>query len=87
MDLQSKKILGYAYDISMTAELAIKTVKNSCLNVKDTVGILLHSNLGVQYTSHAFEVYLKERGILHSFSRKGIPYNNVCIESFHSILK
>ena len=87
MDLHSKKILGYAYDVSMTAELAIKAVKNACLNVKDTDGILLHSDLGVQYTSHAFETYLKERGMLHSFSRKGTPYDNACIESFHSILK
>ena len=71
----------------MTAELAIKAIKNVCLNVKDTEEILLHSDLGVQYTSHVFEIYLKERGILHSFSRKEIPYDNVCIESFHSILK
>ena len=71
----------------MTAELAIKAVKNACLNAKDTDGILLHSDLGVQYTNHAFETCLKERGILHSFSRKGTPYDNACIESFHSILK
>ncbi len=87
MDLHSKKILGYAYDTSMTTELAIKAVKNACFNVKDTEGIVLHSDLGVQYTSHAFETCLKERGMLHSFSRKGTPYDNACIESFHSILK
>lgn len=86
MDLHSKKILGYAYDVSMTAELAIKAVKNACLNVKDTNRILLHSDLGVQYTSQAFETYLKERGMLHSFSLKGTSYDNACIESFHSIL-
>ena len=38
-------------------------------------------------TSDYFESYLKSRGILHSFSRKGNPYDNACIESFHSILK
>ena len=25
--------------------------------------------------------------MLHSFSRKGNPYDNACIESFHSVLK
>ena len=30
---------------------------------------------------------LKELGIRHSFSRKGNPYDNACIESFHSVLK
>ncbi len=48
----------------MTAELAVQAVKNACLNVKETEGI-----------------------ILHSFSRKGNPYDNACIESFHSVLK
>lgn len=87
MDLCSRKIIGYAYGISMTAELATQAVKNACLNVKETTGIILHSDLGSQYTSQTFEAYLSEKGILHSFSRKGNPYDNACIESFHSILK
>ncbi|WP_313133797.1 hypothetical protein [Anaerocolumna sp.] len=34
MDLYSKKIIGYAYGTSMTAELAAKAVENACINVK-----------------------------------------------------
>ena len=71
----------------MTVELAVKAVENACLNVKNTKGIILHSDLGTQYTSHIFEDYLSSKGIIHSFSRKGNPYDNACIESFHSILK
>lgn len=87
MDLCSRKIIGYAYGTSMTAELATEAVKNACLNVKDTTGIILHSDLGSQYTSQIFESYLCSRGMLHSFSRKGNPYDNACIESFHAVLK
>ena len=87
MDLHSKKILGYAYDTTMTAELEIKAITNAFLNVRDTKGILLHSNLEVQYTSEAFERFLKERGILHSFSHKRTPYDNAYMEPFHSVLK
>lgn len=87
LDLYSKKIIGYAYGTSMTAELAVKAVENACLNVKDTKGIILHSDLGTQYTSRTFEAYLSSKGIVHSFSRKGNPYDNACIESFHSVLK
>ena len=87
MDLCSRKIIGYAYGTSMTAELAVKAVENACLNVRDTKGIILHSDLGSQYTSQAFEDCLARKEILHSFSRKGNPYDNACIESFHSVLK
>ncbi len=31
MDLCSRKIIGYAYGISMTAELAVEDVKNACI--------------------------------------------------------
>lgn len=87
MDLCSRKIIGYAYGTTMTAELAVQAVKNACLNVKDTKGIILHSDLGSQYTSQMFEDCLSSRGMVHSFSRKGNPYDNACIESFHSVLK
>ena len=87
MDLYDRKIIGWSYGRNITAELATQAVKNACLNIKNTNGIVLHSDLGSQYTSDEFESYLKSRGILHSFSRKGNPYDNACIESFHSILK
>lgn len=87
MDLCSKKIVGYAYGTEMTADLAIEAVRNATLNVTDTKGIILHSDMGSQYTSHTFQNYVKSLGLVQSFSRKGNPYDNACIESFHSILK
>lgn len=36
MDLCSRKIIGYAYDTSMTVELAVEAVKNACLNIRNT---------------------------------------------------
>lgn len=87
MDFYSRKIIGYAYSKSMTAELATKAVENACINVRDTAGIILQSDLGTQYTSRLFEDFLFKNQILHSYSRKGNPYDNAYIESFHSILK
>lgn len=71
----------------MTAELALKAVRNACMNVSDTKGIIIKSGLGTQYTSELFERYFTNHKIRHSFSRKGRPYDNACIESFHSLLK
>ena len=46
IDLYSRKIIGYAYGTSMTAELAVEAVKNACLNVKNTQEIIVYSDLG-----------------------------------------
>jgi len=59
--------------------LAVQAVKIPCLNVRDTEGIILHSDLGSQYTNQAFESYLSTKGMIHSFSRKGNPYDNAFI--------
>lgn len=87
MDLHTEKIIGYAYGKRIDSKLTLKALKNACLNVKDTKGIILHTDLGTQYTSIKFNQYLKQKGIFHSYSAKGNPYDNACIESFHSILK
>ncbi|SDY47062.1 DDE-type integrase/transposase/recombinase [Eubacterium barkeri] len=47
MDLYDRKIIG-AYGKNITAGLALNAVKNACLNVTDTMGIILHSDLGSQ---------------------------------------
>lgn len=70
----------------MNAELAKKALKNARLNVKKTEGIILQTDLGSQYTSNIFEEYLAELKIRYSYSRKDCPYDNSCIESFHSSL-
>ena len=86
-DVYDRKRIGWAYGKNITAERATRAVKNACINIPDTKGIILHSDLGSQYTSEEFEKYLQDQGIIHSFSRKGNPYDNACIESFHSVLK
>ena len=46
MDLHNRKIIGYDYGKHMTAELAVESVRNACLSVKNTKGIILHTDLG-----------------------------------------
>ncbi|MFT9051449.1 IS3 family transposase [Liquorilactobacillus nagelii] len=49
--------------------------------------LILHTDQGTQYTSKSYQSRLTELGIRHSFSRKGCPYDNAGIESFHATLK
>ncbi|MBL3732190.1 DDE-type integrase/transposase/recombinase [Lysinibacillus sp. HST-98] len=47
-----------------------------------TPALIFHTDLGTQNTSETFQEKLKKHEMIPSFSRKGCPYNNACIESF-----
>ncbi|WP_242976284.1 IS3 family transposase [Clostridium thermopalmarium] len=87
MDLHSRKIIGCAFDKVMDTDLAIRAVKNAYECQKPNKQVILHSDLGSQYTSSRFSEYISEIKFIHSFSSKGNPYDNACIESFHAALK
>lgn len=65
------KTIGYAYDTFMTTGRVMKAVNNACLNVKDTSGIILRSDLESQYTNMAFEGRLAEKGDPSFLQSKG----------------
>ncbi len=87
MDLHSKKIIGYAYGKSMTTDLVLTALKNAHNSQNPPEGVIFHSDLGSQYTSIETKETCKDLKIVQSFSKKGCPYDNACIESFHAILK
>lgn len=87
MDLHSKKIVGYSFSRTMTTELVIKALDNADSTQQPAKGVILHTDLGSQYTSEEFEKEVKSKGMKQSFSKKGCPYDNACIEYFHAILK
>jgi|GraSoiStandDraft_59_1057299.scaffolds.fasta_scaffold163801_2 putative transposase len=87
LDLHTKKIIGYSFSTSMTTELVLNALANAIDVQQPAEGLILHTDLGSQYTSDDFEQALKDAKIEQSFSRKGCPYDNACIESFHATLK
>lgn len=73
---------------NIDSELAVQSVKNAISNQNPRPNdLIIHSDLGSQYTSNKFEEYLKGLSIKHSYSKKGYPYDNTPIESFHSCFK
>ena len=71
----------------MTTELVLHALDNAVSVQRPVPSHILHTDLGSQYISEDFRQVLKEQKIIPSFSRKGCPYDNACIESFHTILK
>lgn len=87
MDLHTRKIVGYSFSKAMDTNLIIAALKNAYEIQRPNGSLIFHSDLGTQYTSEAFVDQLKRYNITASYSGKGCPYDNACIESFHSILK
>ncbi len=87
MDLYDLKIIGWEYGKNMSDDLLIMALKKASNNRKIQHGIVFYSDRGSGYTSNKYELKLKELGIIHSYSRKGYPYDNASMESINSILK
>ena len=87
IDLHSRMIIGYGYQRNMKQELVLESLRQAVYKTKNTEGIIVHSDLGSQYLSYDVESFITENKMVHSYSRKGTPYDNAPIESFHSIIK
>ena len=84
-DPEDRKVLSYRIADTMTAQLATSVIVKALR--RGGKPLYVHSDMGSQYTSELFENTLESIGIRHSYSRKGHPYDNARIESFHSLLK
>lgn len=85
MDLFSRKIIEWTLSETLEAEHLAAIVRKTIRERSVTAPLVMHSSRGSQYVSAA---YLETAaGLTPSYSRKGYLYDNVCIESFHSIIK
>jgi putative transposase len=87
MDLCSRKIVGWSMDDTMTSELVESAFTAAVSARKDALGLLHHSDRGVQYTSARYRALLERHGVEVSMSRAGDCYDNAPVESFWGKLK
>jgi len=87
IDLYSRKVKGWAMSNRMTADLAISALDMALSGVKDSEGLLFHSDRGVQYASNIFKKRIKENKMIQSMSRKACCWDNAVAESFFGSLK
>ncbi|TFI60634.1 hypothetical protein CKN63_13150 [Carnobacterium divergens] len=84
-DPKTRRVVSHKMSHHMTQELTASVIDEAVIKKLGT--IIIHSDMGSQYTRDLFEEILKKYGLKHSYSRKGCPGDNARIESFHSILK
>jgi len=87
IDLYSRKVVGYALDDEMPAQLCVDAWTTAARRRRPGPGLVCHTDRGSQYASKAYRAALDDVGAQQSMSRKGDCWDNAVAESFFSTLK
>lgn len=86
IDLYSRMVVGWSMSTRMTSKLAVDAFQMG-IGRRGRAPILVHSDRGSQYASHAFRAELELFDCIQSMSRKGNCWDNAVAESFFGTLK
>ncbi len=86
-DMYSRKIVGY--DISDSLELTgcLRALQKALRQARPAVGLIHHSDRGIQYCSKEYVAELKKREIKISMTEENHCYENAIAERVNGILK
>lgn len=88
LDLFSRKVVGWSVSEKPDTGLVISALAQALVSRPYLRGqLLFHSDQGCQYTANEFRLYLLERGIVQSMSRRGQCWDNAPTESFFHTFK
>lgn len=85
MDLYSRKIIAWTLSKTLEVSEILKCLESAKKQRKLVNPVVIHSDRGVHYTSKRYQELTSNMKC--SYSRKGNPWDNACIESYHSIIK
>lgn len=87
MDLYSRKIVGWAMRDHLRTELPLAALTMAISAQRPGVGLIHHSDRGVQYAAADYRRTMQSHGFQVSMSRKADCYDNAPMESFFHTLK
>ena len=88
MDAHSRRIIGWAIDETMTADLVEEALAMACTLREDLPDeVIFHSDKGTQYASDQIRDWTKEHGVTRSMGATGVAWDNAMAESFFATLK
>jgi transposase InsO family protein len=87
IDLYSRRVVGWAMDKRMNAELVKTALLRALWSRKPKRGLIIHTDQGSQFVSKTYRKVLKHWGIKPSMSRRGNCWDNAVVESFFATLK
>ena len=87
LDLWSRRVVGWNTGSTLQSGLVQAALRMALQHRQPPVGLLHHSDRGVQYASGAYRAALAAAAIEPSMSRAGNPYDNAAMESFMATYK
>lgn len=85
MDLYSRRIIEWTVSDSMEVETVLKCLYRAMKEHPIKKPRVIQSDRGAHFTSALYKELCQEMG--RSYSDKGVPYDNACIEAFHALIK
>ena len=87
LDAFSRRVIGWALDRTLEDTLTLRALRLALDQRRPVLGLVHHSDRGVQYASRDYTDLLRAQGIAISMSRQANPYDNARAESFMKTLK
>ena len=85
MDLYSRKIIAWTLSKTLETSCVIETINKAKAKRSTELPLIIHSDRGSQYVSKEYKKATAKMN--RSYSKKAFPWDNACIESFHSLIK
>ena len=86
-DLFSNRIVGYALDERMTAQLAVTALRTAVARRQPRRVVVVHSDRGSQFRARSFRAVLTAAGLQGSMGRVASAGDNAAMESWHALLQ
>lgn len=87
LDMYNGEIISYSISSSPDLKMVITMLNKAFRKVKDTDGMIMHSDQGWHYQHMRYQHMLKNHGIIQSMSRKGNCLDNSMMENFFGLMK
>ncbi len=87
MDLYSRSIVGWSLSKRMKTSLVMNALQMALWRRGMPKNVIVHSDRGSQYCSHAYQQLLANNQLISSMSKRGDCYDNAAMESWNHSFK
>ena len=87
IDMFNGEIIAYTISDRPDLKMVMDMMHSAKRKIKDTSGVMLHSDQGWHYQHMQYQQTLKKYGITQSMLRKGNCLDNAVMENFFGIMK